>query len=139
MTRSQRSAASFCLLLRTFRLGVVQRKVQIREITNLGLWDGHTDHFSVPKFSIIRNSRKVVIAYTSLFVGGFSAGVTCCRCVLGWFSAQNILLSLNDKLVLDVPEALTLQKMIRLVDEKKKIKNEKSSKNNSEHNCRRAS
>ncbi len=73
--------------IRTFCLGVVQGKIEIRKITNLALRDGHANDFSVTEFSVIRNSRKVVVANAPLAVGGFAPGVSGSRRVLAGLPA----------------------------------------------------
>jgi len=92
--------------LLTFGLWIVQRKVEIRKFADLALWDIHANNFSVTKFSIIRNSFKVVVTDTPFFVRGFSSSVSRSRSILGWFSTQNVFLTLDHKLVLNVPETL---------------------------------
>ena len=52
-----------------------QIKVDFGKVNEVGLRDGHTDHFAVAKLSIVGHKLKVVVANTSFLIGLGSTGV----------------------------------------------------------------
>mmetsp|Transcript_68002 Transcript_68002/g.102564 ORF Transcript_68002/g.102564 Transcript_68002/m.102564 type:complete len:204 (-) Transcript_68002:75-686(-) len=87
-----------------FRSWVVQREVEVGKLSDLVLWNGHTNNFAMPEFPVVCNALEIMIAHSTLIVRSRASSISGSRSQFVVPSAENFSFAI-DKFMLNMPKA----------------------------------